>query len=56
VNVKLPPARRAIGMAMFGLTATLGPLLDRRSRLDHRQYRLAYIFYINLLPDCYWSR
>jgi len=31
VNVKLPPARRAIGMAMFGLTATLGPLLDRRS-------------------------
>jgi len=51
LNLKLPPARQAMGMAMFGLTATLapaigptigGPITDA--------YGWPYIFYINLAP------
>jgi DHA2 family multidrug resistance protein len=53
VNVKLPPARRAVGMAMFGLTATLGPALGPTIGgwiTDNIGW--PYIFYINLLPGC----
>jgi DHA2 family multidrug resistance protein len=53
VNVKLPPQKRAIGMAMFGLTATLGPALGPTIGgwiTDNIGW--PYIFYINLLPGC----
>jgi DHA2 family multidrug resistance protein len=53
VNVKLPPEKRAIGMALFGLTATLGPALGPTIGgwiTDNIGW--PYIFYINLLPGC----
>src|SRR5581483_4535603 len=53
VNVKLPPERRGMGMALFGLTATLGPALGPTIGgwiTDNIGW--PYIFYINLLPGC----
>lgn len=53
VNVKLPPARRAMGMAMFGLTATLGPALGPTiGGYITDNIGWPYIFYINLVPGC----
>jgi DHA2 family multidrug resistance protein len=51
--VKLPPDRRAMGMALFGITATLGPALGPTIGgwiTDNLGW--PYIFYINLLPGC----
>ena len=53
VNVKLPPEKRAMGMALFGLTATLGPALGPTVGgwiTDNIGW--PYIFYINLFPGC----
>jgi DHA2 family multidrug resistance protein len=53
VNLKLPPEKRAVGMALFGLTATLGPALGPTIGgwiTDNIGW--PYIFYINLLPGC----
>jgi len=52
-SVKLPPGKRAMGMALFGITATLGPALDPTMGgwiTDNLGW--PYIFYINLLPGC----
>lgn len=51
VNIKLPPAKRAIGMALFGITATLGPALGPTVGgwiTDNLGW--PYIFYINVVP------
>jgi DHA2 family multidrug resistance protein len=51
VNIKLPPARRATGMALFGITATLGPALGPTIGgwiTDNLGW--PYIFYINVVP------
>lgn len=53
VNLKLPEERRPFGMALFGLTATLGPALGPTIGgwiTDNIGW--PYIFYINLLPGC----
>lgn len=53
VSVKLPPDRRAMGMALFGITATLGPALGPTIGgwiTDNLGW--PYIFYINFIPGC----
>jgi DHA2 family multidrug resistance protein len=53
VSVKLPPAKRAMGMALFGLTATLGPALGPTiGGYITDNIGWPYIFYINLIPGC----
>jgi DHA2 family multidrug resistance protein len=52
-SVKLPPEKRAMGMALFGITATLGPALGPTIGgwiTDNLGW--PYIFYINLIPGC----
>jgi DHA2 family multidrug resistance protein len=51
VNLKLPPERRAAGMALFGLTATLGPALGPTiGGWITDNFGWPYIFYINVVP------
>ncbi|HET7911378.1 MAG TPA: MFS transporter, partial [Pseudolabrys sp.] len=51
LNLKLPPQKRAMGMAMFGLTATLAPAIGPTiGGLITDRYGWPFIFYINLLP------
>src|SRR5690348_13893956 len=51
LNTKLPPAKQAMGMAMFGLTATLAPAIGPTiGGLITDSYGWRYIFYLNLLP------
>jgi len=51
VNLKLPPERRPIGMAMFGVTATLAPAIGPTiGGWLTDNYGWPYIFYINLVP------
>jgi DHA2 family multidrug resistance protein len=51
LNTKLPPEKRAMGMAMFGLTATLAPAIGPTiGGLITDSYGWPYIFYINLVP------
>jgi DHA2 family multidrug resistance protein len=53
VSIKLPPERRAMGMALFGITATLGPALGPTMGgwiTDNLGW--PYIFYINVIPGC----
>ncbi len=51
VNLKLPPERRATGMALFGITATLGPALGPTiGGWLTDTYGWPYIFYINIIP------
>jgi DHA2 family multidrug resistance protein len=49
--MKLPPEKRAMGMAMFGLTATLAPAIGPTiGGILTDAYGWPYIFYINLIP------
>ncbi len=51
VMTKLPPAKRAVGMAMFGLTATLAPTLGPTlGGYLSELYGWPSIFYINWVP------
>ncbi|RTL32549.1 MAG: DHA2 family efflux MFS transporter permease subunit [Burkholderiales bacterium] len=51
VMAKLPPAKRAVGMAMFGLTATLAPTLGPTlGGYLSELYGWPSIFYINWVP------
>lgn len=51
VMAKLPPSKRAIGMAMFGLTATLAPTMGPTLGGYLSQiYGWPSIFYINWIP------
>jgi DHA2 family multidrug resistance protein len=51
LNLKLPPEKRAMGMAMFGLTATLAPAIGPTiGGLITDRYGWPFIFYLNLLP------
>jgi MFS transporter, DHA2 family, multidrug resistance protein len=51
VNLKLPPEKRPVGLAMFGLTATLGPAIGPTiGGWLTDNYGWPYIFYINLVP------
>jgi DHA2 family multidrug resistance protein len=51
VNLKLPPEKRSIGMALFGITATLGPAIGPTiGGYLTDNFGWPYIFYINLVP------
>ena len=51
VMTKLPPSKRAVGMAMFGLTATLAPTLGPTlGGYLSELYGWPSIFYINWVP------
>jgi DHA2 family multidrug resistance protein len=51
VMVKLPPSRRAVGMAIFGLTATLAPSMGPTfGGYLAEMYGWPSIFYINWIP------
>ena len=51
VMTKLPPSKRAVGMAMFGLTATLAPTLGPTlGGYLAELYGWPAIFYINWVP------
>jgi DHA2 family multidrug resistance protein len=51
VMTKLPPSKRAVGMAMFGLTATLAPTLGPTlGGYLSELYGWPAIFYINWVP------
>jgi DHA2 family multidrug resistance protein len=51
VNLKLPPEKRPIGMALFGITATLAPAIGPTiGGWLTENYGWPYIFYINVVP------
>jgi MFS transporter, DHA2 family, multidrug resistance protein len=51
VNVTLPPSKRAIGLVLFGITATLGPAIGPYiGGLLTDSFGWQMVFYINFLP------
>ncbi|MGA7127812.1 MAG: DHA2 family efflux MFS transporter permease subunit, partial [Chthoniobacterales bacterium] len=51
INTQLPPSRRAVGLVLFGVTATLAPAIGPYiGGLLTDNYGWPMVFYINLIP------
>jgi MFS family permease len=51
INTQLPPSRRAIGLVLFGITATMAPAIGPYiGGLLTDSYGWPMVFYINLIP------
>src|SRR5277367_227838 len=51
INTQLPPSRRAVGLVLFGVTATLAPAIGPYiGGLLTDNYGWPMVFYVNLIP------